>query len=57
MNARNPIAGGFLLVACIFLGVIIGLTRGQSSLGFLIGTAIGIAAAVIVWLVDRRRTS
>ena len=56
MQARSPQAGGFLLIACIFIGVIVGLMRGQPSLGFLIGTGIGIAAAVAVWLLDRRRT-
>ena len=56
MQARSPQAGGFLLIACIFIGVIVGLMRGQPSLGFLIGTGIGIAAAVAVWLFDRRRT-
>jgi len=55
MQARSPQAGGFLLIACIFIGVIVGLMRGQPSLGFLVGTALGVAAAVAVWLLDRRR--
>ena len=55
-QARSPQAGGFLLICCIFIGVIVGLMRGQPSLGFLIGTGFGIAAAVAIWLLDRRGT-
>ncbi len=32
-----------------------GLVAGQPSLGFLGGLAIGVAAAVAIWWVDRRR--
>lgn len=55
MQTRSPMAGGFLLVLCIFLGVIVGAMRGEPSLGFLVGTGLGVAAAVATWLVDRRR--
>ena len=55
MQTRSPMAGGFLLVLCIFLGVIIGAARGEPSLGFLIGTGLGVAVALAIWLVDRRR--
>ncbi|CAA9523675.1 MAG: hypothetical protein AVDCRST_MAG09-2218 [uncultured Sphingomonas sp.] len=55
MQTRSPMAGGFLLVLCIFLGVVIGTMRGEPSLGFLIGTGLGVAAALATWLVDRRR--
>ncbi len=54
MQSRSPRAGGFLLILGIFVGVIVGIWRGEPSLGFLIGTAAGIAAALLVWLVDRR---
>lgn len=53
MQARSSQAGGCLLIACIFVGVIVGLMRGQPSLGFLIGTAFGAAVAVLVWVLDR----
>ena len=55
MQTRSPMAGGFLLVLCIFLGVIVGAMRGEPSLGFLVGTGLGVAAADAAWLVDRRR--
>ena len=54
MQARSPQAGGCLLVACIFVGVIVGLMRGEPSLGFLIGAGLGAAVAIAVWLLDRR---
>ena len=49
----SPIAGGSLLALSIFAGVIIGAAFGQSSLGFVVGLAIGIAIAVLIWLKDR----
>ena len=54
MRTQSPQAGGFLLISCILLGVVLGIMRGQPSAGFLIGTAFGIAAALAVWLLDRR---
>lgn len=56
MNQRSPQAGGFLLIAAIFVGTGIGVARGEPSLGFVAGLAAGIALALLVWLLDRRRT-
>lgn len=56
MNQRSPQAGGFLLVTAIFVGTGIGVARGQPSLGFVYGLAAGLALALLVWLLDRRRT-
>ncbi len=39
----------------ILAGLIWGVARGEPMLGILSGTALGIAAAVLLWLVDRRR--
>ena len=55
MARRNTQAGGFFLVAAILIGAVLGGMRGDPIGGMLAGTALGIAAAVIVWLVDRRR--
>lgn len=55
MNARNPMAGGFPFILCIFVGVIAGLTLGEPSLGFLLGAAAGTLIALAIWLLDRRR--
>ena len=46
--------GGILIVAGIFLGAIIGFLYGQATPGVLIGLTIGIAAALLPWLRDRR---
>lgn len=52
---RTPIAGGFFLVAPILIGFFVGLATGDAMRGVLIGTAIGLALVVGLWLVDRRR--
>jgi hypothetical protein len=47
-------AGGFLVALGMLGGVGVGFAIGQATPGFLVGTAIGVAAAVLVWLKDRR---
>ena len=46
-------AGGFFLMAAILIGAVWGVSIGNPVKGLLIGTAIGIAIAVAVWLIDR----
>ena len=53
-NSR-PQAGGSILAASIIAGVVGGVIAGQPSIGFLVGTGLGIAIAVVLWLRDRRR--
>lgn len=48
-------AGGVLIAFGALAGAGAGLARGQVTIGFLIGIAAGILAAIAVWLVDRRR--
>ena len=48
-------AGGFFLMAAMLGGGVWGITIGNPMKGLLIGTVIGIAAAVLIWLVDRWR--
>lgn len=48
-------AGGFLICIGALLGAAVGFIFGQATPGFLIGAGSGIALAVAVWLVDRRR--
>lgn len=55
MARRNAQAGGIFLTVGILAGLAWGAARGQPMLGILAGTALGIAAAVLLWLVDRRR--
>jgi len=52
---RGTMAGGFLIAAGVIGGAIIGIVRGEPSAGVVIGIAVGVAAAILVWLVDRRR--
>ena len=51
----NSRAGGCLLTICILAGFPIGLAIGNPMKGILIGTGAGIAIAVALWLMDRRR--
>jgi hypothetical protein len=48
-------AGGCFLTLCILTGFPLGLAIGNPMKGILIGTGAGIAAAAVLWLIDRRR--
>jgi hypothetical protein len=56
MARRNHAAGGFFLILAILGGFAWGAMSGMPYFGALVGTAIGIVLAIIVWLIDRRRT-
>jgi hypothetical protein len=51
----SPTAGGFLIAGAIMIGAIAGVVLGEPTIGILVGTALGIAGALIVWLRDRAR--
>ncbi|HEX8302024.1 hypothetical protein [Sphingomonas sp.] len=53
--SRTPMAGGFILAIALIAGVVIGMGRGQASMGFVAGLGVGLAGLLIVWLVDRRK--
>lgn len=55
MSRSSPRAGGFFIMIAILIGFAVGLARGNAMEGVLAGTMIGIAAAVLLWLLDRRR--
>jgi hypothetical protein len=55
MAKRTPQAGGFFILVGIVAGLAWGLFVGDPMNGVLIGTAAGVAAALIVWLIDRTR--
>jgi hypothetical protein len=52
---RNSKAGGIFLTVGILAGFGLGIAVGEPMKGILAGTAIGIAAALLLWLLDRRR--
>ncbi|MEO7786957.1 MAG: hypothetical protein ABIR77_03925 [Sphingomicrobium sp.] len=54
MQTRSTNAGGLFLMLAIVVGTIWGVASGQAMLGVLSGTGIGIAIALLVWLLDRR---
>jgi len=49
-----PRAGGAILAGAILAGVIGGIIAGEPSIGFLMGTSLGILATVLLWLKDRK---
>jgi hypothetical protein len=55
MPDRRPLAGGCFLTVFILLGFVAGLAIENPLKGTLIGTGIGAALAVLLWLVDSRR--
>lgn len=54
--SSSPVAGGALLAFSLIVGSVIGLMRGQPSLGFIGGLGVGIVLLVAVALIDRGRT-
>ena len=55
MTRPTPMAGGFFLIAPIVVGFIWGLATDRAMQGAIVGFAIGLLLALIIWLVDRRR--
>jgi hypothetical protein len=49
MASSSPPAGGALIAAGAILGTIVGVVSAQPTLGFLVGSGIGILAALLIW--------
>ena len=52
-SPSSPPAGGILVALLPIAGAVIGLFARQPSIGFLAGLAVGVAAAVAIWLRGR----
>jgi hypothetical protein len=48
-------AGGCFLTICLLAGFPLGLAIGNPMKGVLIGLGVGVALAIVTWLIDRRR--
>jgi len=55
MQRRTTQAGGCFLAIFILAGFVYGMIIQNPMKGVLIGTGVGIALAVLVWLLDRMR--
>lgn len=51
----TPIAGGALLALGLIVGTVIGVLKGQPSLGFIVGLGVGLVLLLVVALIDRAR--
>ena len=52
---KTPIAGGALLALSLIVGTVIGVLKGQPSVGFIGGMGVGLALLIAVALIDRAR--
>lgn len=52
---KTPRAGGALIAVTILVGAVVGIAWRQPSLGVVAGLTAGIALAVLVWLIDKKR--
>ncbi len=52
---RDIQAPGALLAGAILVGTVGGVIVGESTIGFLVGSAAGLAVLLLYWLRDRKR--
>lgn len=55
-SKSSATGSGAVIVFCLFAGIVIGFWQGQATIGFLIGTTVGVAIAVGLWMRDRARS-
>lgn len=49
-------SGGFFLMAAILIGFGWGMAGGDPIKGVVVGTGVGVAITLLIWLLDRRRS-
>jgi hypothetical protein len=54
-DRRTPAAGGIFLFLGPVIGTLYGIGRGEPILWMLYGFGIGIALAILIWLMDKRK--
>ena len=54
-NSPPRFAGGIFIAFGLLIGAIFGVAMDQASAGTVIGMAVGIVIAVLIWLMDRKR--
>ena len=54
-QSNFPVGGGILLFLGPVVGALVGIGRGEPILGMLFGFAAGVALALLVWAIDRRK--
>lgn len=52
---QSPKGGGCLIAAGLLLGPMVGVAIGQVSAGLVVGGLLGVAAALLLLLLDRQR--
>ena len=55
MQKRTPAAGGIYLFLGPVIGALYGIGRGEPIEWMLYGFGAGLAIAVLIWLLDRRK--
>ena len=56
MNRRSTAVGGIFLFLGLRIGAIYGINAGQPMLWLLRGFGVGVVLALLVWIIDRRRS-
>lgn len=52
---RSTAAGGIFIFAGLMAGAVYGIGRGEPTLWMLRGFGVGIALAILAWVIDRLR--
>jgi hypothetical protein len=53
MAQASRTSGGIFIALGVLIGFVVGIAKGQPTIGVLAGTGLGIAAALLWWLVKR----